>query len=242
MSPRNRPVEVEVAVQDAAGAAVAREAGADRVELCAALDVGGLTPSIGTVEAVVATGIPVHVLVRPRPGGFRYSASEVTLMVRDIEAIVDAGAAGVVVGALSRHDTLDRHALEALHYAAEGLEVTAHRCVDALDDPVGAIDLLARLGLTRVLTSGGAATAVRGVETLSRMVEAAGDRVQVMAGGGVVPADVPALAATGVAAVHLSARRRVPDGGPSGPGGGPVGYDVTDPGVVAAVVAALTSG
>src|SRR5690606_329926 len=81
-------------------------------------DLGGLTPSIGMVEAVVATGIPVHVLVRPRPGGFRFSATEVSLMVRDIEAVVDAGAAGVVVGALTADGTLDRYALTALRDAA----------------------------------------------------------------------------------------------------------------------------
>lgn len=233
-------VQLEVAVQDASGAAVARELGADRVELCAALDVGGLTPSIAMVEAVVATGIPVHVLVRPRAGGFRYSATEVTLMVRDIEAIVDAGAEGVVVGALTARDALDRHALEALQYAAEGLEVTAHRCVDVLADPAAALDDLARLGFTRVLTSGGAAAAADGVPTLRRMVEAADGRLQVMAGGGVRPEDVPPLVDAGVGAIHLSARRHVPDGGPSGPGGGRPGYDVTDRATLEAVTAALT--
>lgn len=240
MTGPSRRVALEVAVQDAAGALVAREAGADRVELCAALDVGGLTPSIGMVEAAVATGVPVHVLVRPRRGGFRYSASEVTLMVRDIEAIVDAGAAGVVVGALSREDALDRHALEALHYAAEGLEVTAHRCVDVLADPASAIGTLVGLGFTRVLTSGGADTAVGGLTTVGRMVEAAGDRLEVMAGGGVRPSHVPALLAAGVRAVHLSARRWVTDGGPSGPGGGRKGYDVTDRATVEAAVASVS--
>ncbi|PYF98417.1 copper homeostasis protein [Georgenia satyanarayanai] len=232
-------VQLEVAVQDANGAAVARDAGADRVELCSALDVGGLTPSIAMVGAVVATGIPVHVLVRPRPGGFRYSASEVTLMVRDIEAIVDAGAAGVVVGALTARDTLDRHALEALQYAAEGLEVTVHRCVDVLDDPGAVLEDLAGLGFTRVLTSGGAATVAQGLPTLRRMTAAAGGRLEVMAGGGVRTEDVAALVDAGVDAVHLSARRHVPDGGPSGPGGGRPGYDVTDASVLAAVTAAL---
>ncbi|MCM3660331.1 copper homeostasis protein CutC [Georgenia satyanarayanai] len=232
-------LQVEVAVQDASGAALARDTGADRVELCSALDVGGLTPSIAMVEAVVATGVPVHVLVRPRPGGFRYSATEVSLMVRDIEALVDAGAAGVVVGALTAKDTLDRHALEALQYAAEGLEVTAHRCVDVLPDPAAALDDLASLGFTRVLTSGGAPTVADGVPTLRRMVEAAGGRVQVMAGGGLRPEDVPALGDAGVDAVHLSARRHIRDGGPSGPGGGDPGYDVTDRDILEAVRAAL---
>lgn len=234
-------VALEIAVQDPAGAAVAREAGADRVELCSALDVGGLTPSIGLVEATVATGIPVHVLIRPRPGAFRYSATEVSLMVRDIEAVVDAGAAGVVVGALTADDALDRHALAALCDAAEGREVTAHRCVDVLPDPAGAVLPLTRLGITRVLSSGGAATAARGLDTLARMVAAADGRLQVMAGGAVAPGDIPALAQAGVAAVHLSARRRLTDGGAAGPGGGPTGIDVTDRATVAAAVAAVRS-
>src|SRR5699024_6980391 len=153
--------------------------------------------------------IPVHVLVRPRAGGFRYSATEVSLMVRDIEAIVDAGAAGVVVGALAARATLDRHALQALRGAAEGLDVTRHRCVDVLADPAAAVAPLAELGFTRVLTSGGAATAARGLDTIARMVTAADGRLQVMAGGGVRVPDIRALAATGAAAVHLSARRRV---------------------------------
>ena len=194
------------------------------------------------VEAVVATGVPVHVLVRPRAGGFSYSALEVSLMVRDIEAVVDAGAAGVVVGALTAGGVLDRHALAALRDAAEGLEVTVHRCVDALSDPVAAIDVLADLGVTRVLTSGGAATAVEGVTVIGRMVETAEGRVHVMAGGGVKVEDVPELVATGIEAVHMSARSRVADAGPAGPGGGADGYDVTEHAVVAAAVAALAGG
>ena len=232
-------MQLEIAVQDAAGAQTARDAGADRVELCSALDLGGLTPSIGMVEAAVGTGIPVHVLVRPRAGGFRFSATEVSLMVRDIEAVTDAGAAGVVIGALTAQGELDRHAVRALLEAAEGLEVTVHRCVDVLSDPVSAVARLADLGVTRVLTSGGAATAAQGAQTLARMVGAADGRLQVMAGGGVTAQDVPGLAATGVAAVHLSARRRVDDAGPSGPGGGPAGYDVTDGAAVLAARRAL---
>ncbi len=230
---------LEVAVQDPAGALVAREAGADRVELCSALELGGLTPSVALIGAVAQTGVPVHVLVRPRGGGFRYTATEVSLMVQDIEAAVDAGAAGVVVGALTADGRLDRHALDALRDAAEGLEVTAHRCVDVLADPAGAVAELADLGFARVLTSGGAATAADGVAVLERMVAAADGRLEVMAGGGILPGHVTPLVQAGVAALHLSARRRVHDAGPAGPGGGPGGYDVTDPSAVQAVAAAL---
>ena len=232
-------MQLEVAVQDPAGAATARDAGADRVELCAALDLGGLTPSIAMVEAVVATGIPVHVLVRPRAGGFRYSATEVSLMVRDIEAIVDTGAAGVVIGALTADDTLDRHAIKALRDAAEGREVSVHRCVDVLADPVAAVRPLAELGIARILTSGGAARVADGAATVARMVAAAEGRVGIVAGGGLTPADVPALAAAGATGVHLSARGWTEDAGPAGPGGGPATYPVTDPEALAAVARTL---
>lgn len=235
-----QPLAVEIAVQDADGARVALDAGADRVELCTALPLGGLTPSAAVVEAVVATGIPTHVLVRPRGGGFTYSASEVSVMVRDIEMIVDAGAAGVVIGALTPGLDLDRHAMKALVRAAEGRAVTVHRCLDAVPDPVAALDQIADLGAARVLTSGGAPTAPEGAETLERM--AACGRIEIMAGGGVTPDAIALLATTGIAAVHLSARRRVGDGGPAGPGGGPAAHDVTDPAQVrAAVTAAATA-
>lgn len=230
---------LEVAVQDPAGAAVAREAGADRVELCSALELGGLTPSVALIAAVAQVGVPVHVLVRPRGGGFRYTATEVSLMVQDIEAAVDAGAAGVVVGALTADGGLDRHALGALRDAAEGRQVTAHRCVDVLPDPAAAVAELADLGFTRVLTSGGAATAADGVAVLGRMVTAADGRLEVVAGGGILPGHVAPLVQAGVAGLHLSARRRVHDAGPAGPGGGPAGYDVTDPSAVESVAAAL---
>nr|WP_127573896.1 copper homeostasis protein CutC [Georgenia faecalis] len=229
---------VEIAVQDAHGAAVAAEGGADRVELCTALLVGGLTPSIALAEAAVGTGIGVHALVRPRAGGFVYTAPEVSVMVRDIEALVDVGVAGVVIGALRADRTLDRHAIRALVRAAEGREVTVHRCVDVLDDPASVVAELADLGVARVLTSGGAPRAVDGTGTLAAMVERSAGRVEVMAGGGVRIEDIPALLAAGVGSIHLSARTSVADAGPAGPGGGPATYEVTDAGLVAAAVAA----
>lgn len=229
---------VEIAVSDAAGAAVALAGGADRVELCSALGVGGLTSSIGMAEATVDAGIAVHALVRPRAGGFVYSAPEVSVMVRDIEALVDVGVAGVVVGALTADGALDRHALRALVRAADGRTVTVHRCVDVLADPTAVLGELAGLGVARVLTSGGAPRAGEGLGTIAEMVEAAAGRVEIMAGGGVRVEDVAALAGVGVDAVHLSARTTTAHAGPAGPGGGPAAFDVPDPDVVAAAVAA----
>lgn len=237
-------VALEVAVQDPAGARTAREADADRVELCSALAAtGGLTPGAGLVAETLRVGLPVHVLVRPRPGGFVHDDDEAAVLVAEVRAAVRAGAAGVVVGALTEARVVDGDLTARLVEAADGAEVTFHRAFDVVLDRGAALDALARLGVTRVLTSGGASRAGAAVDELARLVAHAGGRVQVMAGGGVTPADVPALVAAGVDAVHLSARRRVPDLGPAGPGGGAGGeLDRTDGDVVRAAVAAVRGG
>jgi copper homeostasis protein len=232
-------VAVEIAVQSPEGARLARDQGADRVELCAALGVGGLTPSAAAVARAARVGLPVHVLIRPRPGGFVYTPAELELQADDIAWAVAHGAAGVVVGALTPERTVDRAGLARLVTAADGHPVTFHRAFDVTADPGAALDDLVTLGVTRVLTSGQAATAAAGRALLARLVERAAGRIEIQAGGGVRPADIPALVAAGVDAVHLSARAERADAGPAGPGGAAAdAYDVTDPALVAAAVAA----
>jgi len=235
-------LRVEIAVQDAAGVRIALEAGAARVELCQALGLGGLTPSPGLVEAAVeaahAASAPrfVHVLVRPRGGGFVYDADEIDTTIRDIGFARSLGADGVVVGALTDAGELDLDALQRFVEAAEGLDVTVHRAVDAAADPFAAVASLTGLLVRRVLTSGGAADCLAGRGMLARMAAELGGRVELMAGGGVAVDDIAALAEAGVDAVHLSARSRVQRRGPSGPGGGEVGFDTTDAAIVRAAV------
>lgn len=242
-----RILPVEIAVQDAAGVRIALREGAARVELCQALGLGGLTPSPGLVEAAVETAHTasvngyVHVLVRPRGGGFVYDADEVDTTVRDIRFVRSLGADGVVVGALTDAGELDLEALRRCIDAAEGLDVTVHRAVDAAADPLAAVASLAGLPVRRVLTSGGAADCRAGRATLARMAAELGGAVELMAGGGVGVDDIAALAETGVDAVHLSARSRVDRGGPSGPGGGEVGFDTTDAAIVGAAVEAAAA-
>ena len=237
-----RFLPVEIAVQDAAGARVALEAGATRVELCQALGLGGLTPSAGLVEATVEVAAAasvtsfVHVLIRPRGGGFVYDADELDLIGRDIRVARSLGADGVVLGALTDAGALDLDAIAAFIDAAEGLDVTVHRAVDAAADPLAAVAALPGTGVRRVLTSGGAADCRAGREVIARMVAEAGGAVEVMAGGGVRIEDIAGLGAVGVDAVHLSARGRVTRGGVSGPGGGEVGFDTTDAAIVRAAV------
>jgi copper homeostasis protein len=238
-----RMLAVEIAVQDVQGMRIAVAEGADRVELCSALGVGGLTPSAGTIEAVVAAarseGRPgfVHVLIRPRPGGFVYSTDELDVMLREVRFARDAGAGGVVIGALDDEGGVDLEITRALVDAAGPLDVTFHRAADVATDPVAIVDVLAAVGIRRVLTSGQAARSIDGLPTLAAMVEHAAGRIQVMAGGGVRVPDIEALASVGVDAVHLSARRIV-IGTASGPGGGDVTYDATDAATVRAAMAA----
>lgn len=243
------PVALEIAVQDAIGYRIAAESGADRVELCAGLAAtGGLTPSAGLLGTVLGergflrgldgSAPGVHVLIRTRPGDFHYAEHEAEVLVRDVRLVRTSGADGVVVGALTSDGQVDQPLLHRLIEAADGIPVTFHRALDTVPDPLAALDLLAEAGVTRVLTSGSAAQAIDGVEALSALTAHAAGRIQVMAGGGVRPDDIPALVRAGVDAVHLSASRAVQaDGGPGG--GGDAGYTVTDPGLVIAAAGAL---
>ncbi|MET9553412.1 copper homeostasis protein CutC [Streptomyces sp. NPDC006645] len=239
---------LEIAVTSPAGARAARENGADRVELCAALELGGLTPSAALVEAVAREGLPVQVLVRCRPGDFVYDAQEIALMAAEVRSVIASGAAGVVIGALTADGALDTAAVARLADAARAsapapggpVDITLHRAVDQSADPVATAALLPSLGLTRVLTSGGAPTAAGGLAVIAQMAAAAAG-LEVMAGGGMRPADIPALVSAGARAVHLSAkaRARPRQGGrwvPLGAGGASAEQDthfVTDPQVVA---------
>lgn len=205
---------MELIAQDAAAVRIAVEIGAARVELCQALALGGLTPSIATIEHAVAAAegaVEVHALIRVRPGGFRYDADEVWVMADDVRAAVAAGAAGVVVGCLDESGRFDRDHMKRLKDAAGEAGFAAHRAIDLATDPLDAIDDLVALGVERVLTSGAASTALAGAQTLEAMVARADGRIDVMAGGGVTADSVDAILRTGVPAIHFSAKRTVRD-------------------------------
>lgn len=195
-------VEAAVASVDEALAAVAE--GADRLEL-ASFDVeGGVTPAEGLMRAAIRrVTVPVMVLVRPRGGGFQYSAAELAVMEGQIAVARRAGAVGVVIGALTADRRVDRVAMLRLLSAARPLSVTFHRAIDVTPDPVATLDPLMALGVERVLTSGGRATAIEGAEVIRRMVERAGADLTVMAGGGVRRHNLGELVErTGVREVH----------------------------------------
>ncbi|MFD5215350.1 copper homeostasis protein CutC [Microbacterium sp. NPDC058345] len=247
------PLAFELAVQDTAGIRIAREIGAARVELGQALALGGLTPSAATVEAALEaagdTGPEVHVLVRPRAGGFHYDVDELDLTVRDIRHALGAGAHGVVIGCQRPDGALDRDALAMLVDAAGGASVTLHRAIDVTPDPVAALRVARELGMRRVLSSGGASSAVDGLDVLRALVAEADGAIEVMAGSGVNAANVGEIAATGVDAVHFSAKRTVVSDivGASGSvrmgsaADGVGGHEVTDADIARAVVSALAA-
>lgn len=204
-------VAFELAVQDLEGIEIASRVGADRIELCAALAVGGLTPSLAFIEAA-ADGVPAHVLIRPRPGGFEHTPEEVALIVRDVGHALAAGATGVVIGG-TKDGGVDVGFVRVMTDAAAGAPVTFHRAFDTIDDRIAALDALVDLGVTRVLTSGGRASAVDARDELTELARHADGRIEIMAGGGITDRTAELLLATGVDAIHASAKRAVSGAG-----------------------------
>ena len=175
---------IEICVEGIDGLAAAQAAGADRVELCASLLEGGLTPSLGVVKQALAVAmIPFHVIIRPRGGDFLYSELEFLTMLDDVRACRDMGVAGVVIGCLTADGRIDEHRMTELTEAARPMKVTCHRAFDMTRDPEEAIEALVRSGVDRVLTSGQRDTALEGVEILKRTHDAARGRIVIMACG-----------------------------------------------------------
>jgi copper homeostasis protein len=200
---------VEACVQSLGSAVAAERAGAHRIELCADLAVGGVTPSAGLVRATRSRlAIPVHVLIRPRGGDFHYDEGEVEAMIYDIAEARRCGADGVVIGALTSEGTVARGILGRLVEAAQPLAVTFHRAIDDTPDLDQALAVLLELGVQRVLTSGGAPTAEAGIPTLAGMVHRFGSEITILAGGRVRAANLRRIVAeTHVPEVHLGPRR-----------------------------------
>jgi copper homeostasis protein len=180
--------------------------GADRLELSSGLEVGGLTPSLGLFRAVQQSKLPVYVLLRPRSGGFVYSDQELAVMEADARAFLEAGAAGIVFGALTRSRAIDRSACQRFVELARGKAVF-HRAFDFIANQTEALDELIELGFERVLTSGGASTAEAGATQLAALVQHAGWQIEVLPAGNIRPHNVADLIReTRCDQVHSSAR------------------------------------
>ncbi|MDP9280248.1 MAG: copper homeostasis protein CutC [Gemmatimonadota bacterium] len=195
---------VEAAVETLEDALAAKRAGADRIELCANLGVGGTTPSAGLIASVVQqVNHPVFVMIRPRGGDFVYAADEIDAMIEDIDRARPLGIAGIVTGALRSDGSVDVESMRRLMSPATGLPVTFHRAFDVVANRTEALEQVIDLGASRVLTSGGAATALEGASAIAMLVDQAGERVSIVAGGKIREQNArDVIARTGVREVH----------------------------------------
>jgi copper homeostasis protein len=203
-------VLVEACVDSVESGLAAEAGGAARIELCDNLYEGGTTPSAGMMARVCdRVKIPVQVLIRPRGGDFLYDEDEINVMLGDMAFAKAVGAHGVVLGALFPDGTVDDRCTRLLLEAARPMSVTFHRAFDLVRDPFEALDTLMALGIDRVLTSGGAPTAVEGVETLAALAWRAEGRASILAGGGITEQNVARIIAeAGVHEVHIRAVKR----------------------------------
>lgn len=201
----------EICAVNIQSAFAAETAGAHRIELCSALDVGGLTPSPGLIlSAVRDLQIPVNVLIRPREGDFCYNDQELRIMLDDIRFCREAGANGVVVGALDAAGQLDLPKLEAMRREAEGIEIVHHRAFDFTADPEMALEQLIKLGYKRVLSSGQSNSAYDGRFLLQKLVQQANGRISIMPGSGIDAANIKAIAQTsGAQEFHFTGKVRI---------------------------------
>jgi len=191
----------------------AEKGGADRVELCSALFLGGLTPSIGTIqEAKRRLKIPVMVMVRPRGGGFCYTEAEMATMERDTAAAIKNGADGIVFGILLPDGKIDLARCKRIRKLIGKRQAVFHRAIDVTPDPFESLEQLVDLGATRILTSGAQDSAPEGAELIRELIERAGKRIEIMPGGGILAYQARELVEkTGCRQIHLTAWRTTTD-------------------------------
>lgn len=202
---------LEVAANSIASVLAAEAGGADRVELCSALEVGGLTPSYALIAmACERLSIPIHVLIRPRAGDFVYDEAELEVMRRDVATCRALGCAGVVIGALTADGKVDVAGCRRVLEAAGGMSVTFHRAFDFVRDPTSALKSVIDLGCARLLTSGQADCALAGASLIRQLIVGAATDVIIMPGGGIAVSNISVVAReTGASEFHASAKARV---------------------------------
>jgi len=212
-SSQSRGVLLEVPVASVEDALAAQAGGADRLELNAALSLGGLTPSLGTlIEVKAAVALPVLVMIRPRPGGFAYSEADFKVMQRDVDLALRHGADGIVFGILTTDGRVDMERCRRMLRQVGDRTPVFHRAFDVTPEPSEALEQLIELGFRRVMTSGQEETAYNGVKLIAELIRQAAGRIEVLPAGGInrfTVADV--VARTGCDQLHASLRRKRED-------------------------------
>jgi len=231
-------VLIEVCCGSVDEAKAAHEHGGDRIELCCALAVGGLTPALGMLEEVKSwASYPVMAMARSREGGFCYSSTEFDVMARDAKILLNHGADGLVFGFLHEDGRVDVERTARMVDLAGGAPTMFHRACDATPDLGETAELLARLGVTRMLTSGKTGHAATGAAVIGDLVRRVGDGLEIVPGGGIEPENVVGLVqASGVTQIHFAARDNVDSGGYAG-----VAEAVPNPALITGMRSALSA-
>lgn len=205
---------LECCVDSVESAVSAKEGGADRLELCANLVIGGTTPTLALFEEIRKTvDIRIHALIRPRFGDFLYTAHEAAIICREIEAFRNAGAEGVVIGSLMPDGSLNLEQMKRFLDCAGDMSVTLHRAFDMCRDSFAALQQAKELGINTILTSGQASSCVAGLARMKELTAAAGDDITILAGAGINEAAVKTLLAqTDLTAFHMSGKKILSSG------------------------------
>lgn len=199
-------MKLEICASNYQSALNAQIAGADRIELCAELAVGGITPSYGLINQVVKNlNLPVFILIRPRSGDFTYSDADFEIMKKDIEICKELGCQGIVSGVLHLDHTIDEKRTQILMELARPMSFTFHRAFDWTPNPFDALDILANINVDRILTSGQASSAEDGILILQQLKKLAGDRLSILPGSGINQNNILIFKGAGFKEVHCSA-------------------------------------
>lgn len=204
----------EICTDSVLGAVAAQKYNAKRIELCSALSVGGLTPSVGLVKNCIfyAPNVEIHPMIRHREGGFQYDKKDVEIMKKDIKVMSEFGVKGVVFGVLNNSFEISEYNKELVDIAKENqLEVTFHRAFDFVKKSEKALEKLIHLKVDRLLTSGGEPTAIQGIRNICKWQKEYGEHIQIMAGSGVNASNALQIADCGVQNLHFTAKKIVGD-------------------------------
>lgn len=202
---------LEICCNSAVSAVAAFKGGADRIELCENLELGGTTPSFATIKITrELIPIPIHVLIRPRPGDFLYSDTEFKIILEEISMLKDSGIQGIVIGFLNPDYTIDYRKVEKVKNIAGNLSITFHRAFDFVSSAEESINNLIDLGIDRILTSGGKSVAYQAIDKIRSWVNLAGNRISIMPGSGINQNNIVDLyLGTGAKEFHASCKKKI---------------------------------